>query len=149
MSSVHLFAESKPTISFLFRRGCGGAFGTDPLVDPLSSSITPDGRVPNLKKGQIVTMNVTTPRTITGRGGTSELNLNYVCIMDFCEGIFVFRMFLHVKTNLNCPVYISVRKFCSICALENLLSDVVFPCFRSCIFFIYLVEDLVDVFRCI
>lgn len=66
---------------------CGGEYGTDAYKDPLEFYRGGDGKLVSRKElpGQVYRVNVTAPTTITGRGGTAEMDLRYVCTGNFCS----------------------------------------------------------------
>lgn len=62
-------------------KGCGGAFG-------LPLDFHPWREIEGARRSKIgsVKVNVTFPRTITGHGGSSRLDLVYTCRRNFCSG---------------------------------------------------------------
>jgi hypothetical protein len=67
-------------------QACGGEWGTHTHEDPyqfytVNGRRTSRGALP----GGVYRLNVTTPATITGRGGTALMDISYVCRGDFCS----------------------------------------------------------------
>lgn len=67
-------------IWYSLRRACGGEWGTNKLIDPSGGHYSNTVNPP-FKPGKV---NVTAPDTITGRGGTVLMDINYICYGDFC-----------------------------------------------------------------
>lgn len=68
-------------------KACGGEYGTDQHHDLYHQYLDANGRRINRKllPGQTYRVNITAPPTITGRGGTEEMDISYVCTGDFCS----------------------------------------------------------------
>lgn len=66
---------------------CGGEYGSKTYEDLYQQYRGENGRLVDRKKlpGQKYRFNVTAPTTITGRGGTAEMDIKYVCGGDFCS----------------------------------------------------------------
>ncbi len=62
-----------------YARTCGGDLGTPLDYHPYRNN--PQARDPFLG---LVKINVTTPITITGKGGTEEMTVKYICRRDLC-----------------------------------------------------------------
>ena len=65
--------------SLFCSHACSGDYGTDLKVNPFKVKPVPD----------IVKVNITTERTVTGRGGTVELDMIYACTKNFCSGSYL------------------------------------------------------------
>lgn len=62
-----------------YARSCGGDWGTPEDYHPYRN-------MPDLYRNEVghVFLNITTPKLITGQGGTSELIVKYICRRDLC-----------------------------------------------------------------
>lgn len=68
-------------------KACGGEWGTDAHSDPYQFYYVDGKRIPRKQlPGKVYRTNITTPETITGRGGTALMDIHYICRGNFCSG---------------------------------------------------------------
>lgn len=66
--------------SLYYFRSCGGDYGTPIEYHPFRN------KAQNIRKySRQIKLNITTPVTITGEGGSAQLELNYICRKNFCS----------------------------------------------------------------